>query len=117
MALHWDWKEKCGEMIINRTHENGTHEEITISLYEGNAFLIMLEEREKTWQMWSFWADETHAKNCLGLTRGTDNMYLNEYTDRITEVIFWSKKSHYYKKIVSLLVRAFDDITITIRSE
>lgn len=77
MALNWKWSEKAGEMIFREADG----EELKISLYQGNALLIMLYEYEdetgnEMYNMWSFWADEQHAKNCLGLSKGTDNIYL-----------------------------------------
>ena len=37
MALNWNWKEKCGEAVIQQGEK-----EWTISLYQGNAFLIVI---------------------------------------------------------------------------
>ena len=116
MALRWDWKGKCGEMLVERTLDGGSKHKVVISLYEGNCFLIMLEEKTKTYTMWSFFADKIHAKNCLGLSKGTTNIFLDDYTDRIKEITFYVNKSHNYKEVIALFVRAFDDITIRLKT-
>ena len=59
MAIRWDWKEKLGELLIKQG-EN----EFTLSVYQGNALAIFLHEKEKTWQMYNFFADKEHFKNC-----------------------------------------------------
>ena len=43
MALNWNWKDKCGELVVVQ-ERNGEPHEFTLSLYEGNALLIMLYE-------------------------------------------------------------------------
>lgn len=78
----------------------------------------MIKESEQGWSMWSFWVHKDHAKNCLGLTKGNNNIYLEDWHGgKIKEFIFNKKKSMNYKDIIPLLVRAFDNITIKIVSE
>ena len=111
MALHWQWNEKCGEMVFRE--KDGR--EYTLSLYEGNALLIMLHEYkdetgEDYYNMWSFWADEARAKNCLGLSKGYDNIYQGE----IVSVTFYRSyltipKIH---KLSKLLIAAFPKVRI-----
>lgn len=122
MAVEWRWNEKCGEATINRLHGNGKIKPTTVNLYKGNAYLIMLDEWEENgqemWNMYSFWLDKNHMKNCLGLTKGKD--YYNIYdtgTTKLTSITINKKKCSNYKEIVTALVQAFDTIDIKIISE
>lgn len=119
MAIQWNWNEKCGEAIIRQTI-NGESKEYTKTLYEGNAFLIFLSEWNEDgvdkYSLYSFFADERHAKVCLGLTKDHDNMFVGEYAE-LVKIIINKKKSRNYKKIVSLFASAFDNIDIEIFSE
>ena len=87
MSLNWRWDERCGEAVIQ---QNG--KDWTVSLYQGNAFLIFLyeyqEDGQNMYQLYNFWADKQHMKNCLGLNQKTQ-----------------------------ALVQAFDDLTIELYSE
>lgn len=123
MALHWDWKEKCGEITVVQMHEGEEAREFKLGLYTGNACLIMLNEweenGEKYWSMSSFWADKQHMKNCLGLNKkdGYDsNIYSTPY-NKWTRVRLNKKKCRYFKDIMAAITQAFDDITIEICSE
>ena len=122
MALHWNWSDKVGEMTY-RLNRIGT--EGKVSLYEGNAFLIMLFEYKDEYSgadmynLYSFWADEEHMKNMLGLNpkKGYGK---NEYVSEDQSVIafrFNKAKCRHLNKIVPALVKAFDNITIEIYSE
>ena len=111
MALHWQWSEKCGEMLFRENDGK----EYTLSLYEGNAFLIMLyeykdETGEDYYNMVSFWVDEAHAKNCLGLSKGYDNIYHGE----IVSVTFYRSYLTIPKinKLSKLLIAAFPKVRI-----
>ena len=57
--------------------------EIPITLYEGNAYLIMLHEYNKDgtdmYDMVSFFCDKTHMNNCLGITKGMSNILDEDY--------------------------------------
>ena len=122
MALHWQWNEKCGEAVIGR-EPGGQYEEFTVSLYQGNAFLIMLceweDHGEKLWSMWNFFADRQHMKNCLGLNRkdGFTNNLFNDPRQTIKSIRINKKKYRYTKDLVAALAQAFDSITIELFSE
>lgn len=120
MALYWDWKEKVGEAIFE---QNG--KEYTINLYKGNAFLIFINEYKETdsegvehdvYNLYAFFADEAHAKRCLGLVKGTDNMF-NDGFYRMKKIKINKEKYSYTNKLVSLLVKAFDNLEIEIYKE
>lgn len=123
MALRWQWDEKIGEAIIRQTI-NGKAEEFTKTLYEGNAFLIFLtewkdEEDNGMYAMYTFFADEKHAKICLGLDKKRE--YTGNILDcdgtKLVKVRINKKKSNNWKKIITLLAQAFDNIDIEIYTE
>lgn len=115
MALYWDWKEKCGEATIVQEYDGERHE-YTLSLYTGNAFLIMLNEYEEDgkqmYGMASFWVDEGHMKRCLGLDKKGGHT-TNIHRD-MTKIRLHKTKCRNLKKIVPALVQAFDNLTIEI---
>ena len=124
MALQWEWDKKCGEATLLQIDEDGAEREFTLSLYKGNAFMIMLHEytddngAEKA-DLWSFWADKNHAKNCLGLNKRegfSDNIYQRKW-ERLTRFRLNKNKYPYVKELVQMLSQAFDNITIDIYSE
>lgn len=119
MALYWDWKEKVGEVTVI---EPRTNEEHTVSLFTGNAFLIFInqykEDGKDMYSLYSFFADEAHAKNCFGLTKGYDNIFLDRNGQPVIKKVRLNKKKYRYtNKLVSMLTKAFDTIGIEIYSE
>lgn len=116
MALNWLWSEKCGEA----TAVNYDGEEYTLSLYTGNAFLIMLYEYEEDdkqmYNMWNFWVDKAHMKNCLGLNK-KDGYTTNSYEGQIKKFRLNKAKCRHWKDIVPALAQAFDTIDIELFTE
>lgn len=116
MALNWNWNEKIGELTITETL-NKECREFTYNLYEGNAFLILIrewdEDGEKMYSMNSFFLDKTHAKNCLGLTKGYNNILDRRYST-VTKIRINKTVSKNWKDIVMLFAQAFDNIDIQI---
>ena len=119
MALNWKWNEKVGTMTLVQ----GGNREFEISLYQGNAFLIMIHEYEengeKMYNMYSFFADKEHMKNMLGLNqkKGYGDNFLNEPSNRATKFRINKTKYRYTKDLVTALVQAFDNIDIEIFTE
>ena len=124
MALHWSWNEKCGEGTFVQTIQE-KEREFTVSFYEGNAFLIMLNEFKDddgtdVYTMYNFFADKDHAKRCLGLAKNSDGEKWNILSAHGTT---WKKirlnkaKSHNWKQLVTMFAQAFDNITIEIYTE
>lgn len=118
MALNWLWSEKCGEATLKQGDK-----EFALSLYTGNAFLIMLNEYEQDgeemYSMFSFWVDEQHMKNMLGLNKKggyTENHYAEGWS-HLTKFRLSKQKCRNINKIVPALVKAFDNIDIEIYSE
>ena len=120
MAIRWNWNEKCGEAII-RQEFNEEVKEYTVNLYEGNAFLIFLnewvEDEKNMYSLYTFFADETHAKNCLGLTKNHTNIFIEGSWHELIKIKINKKKSRNWKKIITLFAQAFDNIGIEIYSE
>ena len=125
MALHWEWKNNCGELTVEQFREDMNETRtFTMSLYRGNAFLIMLHEYidkdgRDVYDMYGFFADKQHAKNCLGLNKKegyTQNIY-NEDWSKWTKIKLNKAKYDYAKDLVPMLVQAFDNITIEIVNE
>lgn len=118
MALQWDWDEKIGEVTVEETF-NGETRQITEKLYEGNAFLIFInewEENEKRmYSLCNFFLDKIHAKNCLGLVAGKRNIFTGYMT--ITKLRINKKKSRNFKEIVNMFAQAFNNIDIEVYSE
>lgn len=128
MALNWRWEDKIGEMIIKQYRNVGDEssaKEFTISLYEGNALLIMLNEfknenGEDVWNMFSFFVDKTHAKKCLGLQKNGDGELVNifdEVWQKCLKIRINKRKSHNWKDIITLFSQAFDNLTIEIYND
>ncbi len=62
MSLNWDWKNKMGECVYENGHVS--------NLYQGNAFVIAVNEFEdNTYNLAWFASDENHMKNMLGLSK------------------------------------------------
>ena len=123
MALNWLWSEKCGEIVVEQTREEKTRE-YTLSLYEGNAFLIMLYEYNENetdmYDMFSFFVDKVHAKKCLGLQKNGDGELVNIFDDgwqKFTKIRLNKAKSRNFKDLIELFSKAFDNITIEIYTE
>lgn len=102
--LLWSRKDKCGEMKIG---------ECSVNLYEGNALMIMVsewtEEGSEKDKVWSFFADKEHAKNCLGLSKGHENIYADCPWKKLT---LYRSKSRNWKVFIELAAKAFPDIEI-----
>jgi hypothetical protein len=80
MALRWNWNEKIGELDI----EQGENK-FTLSIYQGNALMIILQEWEDDqYSMYQFFADKAHFKNCQ---KDTEWNYCEEWR----ELRLWKK--------------------------
>lgn len=121
MSLNWLWKDKCGEAVVS----DACGKEFTVELYQGNAFLIFIRKYKETdsegvehnmYSLWSFFADEGHAKNCLGLNKGYTNMFLDN-GDTIKKIRLDKSKHSKAQKLIGMLVKAFDEITIELYKE
>lgn len=120
MAFTWNWNRKIGEAIIYNFDKD-----VTYNLYQGNGFLIFIYEYEQDgkemYNVHSFFVDEEHAKIMLGLKAGSDQKkenYMNKPDSYQLKKIRLNKKEYKYtKKLVDMLIQAFDEITIELYSE
>lgn len=123
MALNWHWDEKCGEITLLQQFAGEEATEYTINLYQGNAYLIMIHEFSdeggtERYELFSFFNDKQHMKNCLGLNpKGgfTSNCFKND-CQRITRLRLNKAKHRHANDIVAAFATAFDDITIEVYS-
>lgn len=117
MALNWLWKDKCGEATV-RFYDG---EERTVNLYQGNAFLIFVNEYEENghnmYNVWSFFVDEAHAKRMLGLEKDADNCFADPYHGQLIKLRLNKSKHTKAQKLISLFVKAFDNLTIELYKE
>ena len=123
MALHWEWDDKCGELYCSQIYSDGTTKDFTVSLYQGNACLIMLNEfkdpdtGENMWTMWNFFADKDHMKRCLGLAKlsdGTRENCFDHGTMKINKLRLNKAKNRFWKDIILAFAQAFNDMTIEV---
>lgn len=115
MSLNWSWNEKCGEAVFEQLDK-----EFTVNLYQGNAYLIFIyeynEDGKDMYNLWTFWADKVHAKRCLGLEKGYENLY-SDGRDKLKKIRINKSKFSKTSEMIGLLVKAFDDLVIEIYSE
>lgn len=110
MAVTWSWNRKQGEL---------KYDGYTLDLYSGNCLLVaLLREKQKPDGSWTyfmppyFFDDDTHAKRCLGLAKGFDDMFegldihLTLYRD------MWDKP--HLKKVVGLFALRTGKLTVEI---
>ena len=116
MALRWNFNERCGELVtVTKIGE----EERTVEhpLYVGNAYLIALNEWDEgdrhMYSLYTFWCDEQHMKNCLGLAKGKENIYADD-SDRWVKIRLSKTKCRHYRKIAAALKKAFKGLTIEV---
>ena len=107
MAIRWDFKEKCGQVV---DHDGNVH-----NWYEGNALMVITNEWKEgdseLYSMWCFFADKDHLKNCCGLTKGHENIFEGEEWQELT---IDTKYCHYWKDIITMLMKVMPDCKITI---
>ena len=108
MAIRWDFKEKCGEVV---DHDGNVH-----NWYEGNALMIITNEWKtddgrELYSMWGFFVDREHLKNCCGINKGCENMFEGEEWQ---ELSIDTKYCHYWKDIIPALLKVMPHCKITI---
>ena len=110
MALRWDFREQSGTLTMM---QNG--KQFDINFYEGNAMMIAIfefeEDGKSMYNLQWFFTDETHAKRCLGLAKGTENMFRDEL---ITQMTIYRDHCRNWSKIANLFVKAFPHIQSTL---
>lgn len=110
MSINWNWTDKMGEVTDNRGY--------TANLYRGNCFMIAVNEFQKDgkdlYSLAWFFADETHMKNCLGLTKGYEE---ESYKDFNWESFKLNTKYKEVPKFISALCKANAEIKIELYKE
>lgn len=106
MALNWHWKEDHIGKVYHKSLDTG--KEWVNDLYTGNALMIEIWQDDKQYCLHSFFCDEEHAKNCLGLNKGHENIF-NEGWEEIRYELWehpdkW--QMHKVDKLVKLLTKA-----------
>lgn len=121
MSVNWNWNDKCGEFVLEQTVDaEGTKKDFTISIYNGNCMAVFLHEFEEDgvekYNFFGFLSDIAHAKSCLGLAKGTSNIW-DDGWQTIKSIRLNKKKCRYFKDLVTMFAQAFDNITIEVYSE
>lgn len=107
MAVNWQWKNQSGTVTIS---------DYTYNFYEGNAFMIMLDEfknkntGEDVYNKVCCFLDKNHAKRSLGLVKGSDDVF----EGRVKKMTIFMNHCHYWKDIIELFTKAYPNIEITI---
>ena len=107
MAVRWEWKQKVGEFTFDGQ---------TVNLYEGNCFLIGIkefknDEGEDVYNLSWFFADKQHAKRCLGLEKGSYDMF----EGNVDHITLYMDKCHNWKDIIVLFGKTQKNIVMTIK--
>lgn len=103
MALNWQFSQRAGVIFLPSGQ--------MLTCYQGNAYLIMLNETKTEYTLVSFWADAEHMRNCLGLSRGYGNIY-SDWSG--AKWVLYKDKCKNASKIAEALVRAFDAVTVQV---
>lgn len=119
MAYNWDWNCKSGEFTFN---------DYTYNFYEGNGFMIVidefkvtkdrkersvddeLEEGNDAYRVVWFFVDKDHAKRCLGLTKGSYDMF----EGHVQKIRIFKDHCYQWKQIVDLFTKSQPNIVIEI---
>ena len=118
MAYNWDWKCKSGEIYYDKWHYN---------FYQGNGFMIAIDEFTMTkermdvfcaeedigkecYRVAWFMIDKDHAKRCLGLAKGTYDMF----EGNVDKIIISKDHCSNWKDIVELFTKTQPNVTIEI---
>lgn len=120
MSLNWNWSDKCGtlEAVVDvRDGDEWVKKPHTFNLYQGNALLIVLDEKEEEYTLYSFFADEYHLKNLLGMNK-KDGYTENHLADWGWKKIRINTRKHTkVEKLVGLLLKGLPDLTIELYAE
>ena len=116
MALEWLWSDKFGEFVF----QNKNGETRVESLYSGNALLISCYHFErdghKMYLINHFFNDGEHAKRCLGLVKGFDNIFDNGQ-EKLVKIRINKAKCRAPQKLLGWFIKAFDELEIELYKE
>lgn len=103
MSLNWNFKQRAGVIYLPSGR--------MLTCYQGNAYLIVLNETPEEYTLVTFWADAEHMRNCWGLSRGYDNIY-RDWSG--SKWVLYKDNCKNAAKIAETLVRALDAVTVQV---
>ncbi len=83
--ITWSWSKKIGEW-----KEVQRGKEFTFNIYSGGncpaviIYVFEVDGQEK-YQIQNFFADKSHLRNCLGLNKGYDNIFIDQEIELILD--------------------------------
>ena len=115
MSLNWQWKDKMGEVIFQ---DYDPEHPFKTSIYQGNALMIWVNEfPNDTYSVGSFFCDQEHLRNMLGLNAkkgyGSENL-LNTWK---VKTIRLNTRYKSVPKILSDLAKAKTNVSVELYEE
>lgn len=115
MAYNWEWAHKMGEIFYDKWHCN---------LYEGNGYMIAIDEwiatednpsadvkkGDNCYRVCWFFCDKDHMKRCLGLVKGSYDMF----EGNVDKLIIYKDECNHLKDIVDMFTKTQPNIVIEI---
>ena len=98
MSVNWNWKQQMGVMTLKQSTPNTKDVRLKICIYQANCLGALIREYKDTetkkdmYYFYSFWRDLEHLKRCLGLRKGYNNIYVDDW-----QIIEKIKLNTYYK--------------------
>ncbi len=89
---------KWGVMTLKQSTPNTKDVRLKICIYQANCLGALIREYKDTetkkdmYYFYSFWSDLEHLKRCLGLRKGYNNIYVDDW-----QIIEKIKLNTYYK--------------------
>ncbi|MDE6947841.1 MAG: hypothetical protein K2P14_11710 [Anaeroplasmataceae bacterium] len=103
MSVNWNWKQKMGVMTLKQSTPNTKDVRLKICIYQANCLGALIREYKDTetkkdmYYFWGFWNDTEHLKRCLGIVKGYDNIYADDW-----QIIEKIKLNTYYKDCLKI---------------
>lgn len=106
MALSWQWDNKYAEATYKVIGDGGWRE-ATYNWYAGNAPMVETwEPGDDTYTVTSFWLDDQHMKNMLGLSKDhKENCYAHKER-RLVKLSVTKAKCPNFKKLMAAISAA-----------
>ena len=108
MAYNWDWKRKSGVFRFDG---------YDYSFYKGNGFMIVIDEFKQgnndLYHVAWFFVDKAHAKRCLGLEKGSYDMF----EGTVEKITIYKENCSNWKDIVELFSKSQKDCVIEIHNK
>lgn len=104
MSVNWTWKEKKGVMYFKQSHPATGDFKFKVNIYKANCLGALIydykdeETKKAMYKFMGFWNDFEHLKNCLGLKKGYDNIYIEKGFQSVLKV----KLNVFYKDCIKI---------------